>query len=46
MIETITNLKNNRLKQQNIIVNIESILRMKKFLNNLGKKIQGTDCVF
>ncbi|PKC09751.1 hypothetical protein RhiirA5_356315 [Rhizophagus irregularis] len=40
MIETITNLKNNRLKQQNVMVNIESILKMKKFLNNLGKKIQ------
>ncbi|RIA95423.1 hypothetical protein C1645_816653 [Glomus cerebriforme] len=40
MIETITNLKNNRLKQQNVMVNVESILRMKKFLNNIGKKIQ------
>ncbi|GBB87173.1 hypothetical protein RclHR1_13610001 [Rhizophagus clarus] len=40
MIETITKLKNNRLKQQNIMVNVESILKMKKFLNNLGKKIQ------
>lgn len=46
MIETITNLKNNRLKQQNVMVNIESILKMKKFLNNLGKKIQGIVVLF
>lgn len=46
MIETITNLKNNRLKQQNVMMNIESILKMKTFLNNLGKKIQGIDCIF
>ena len=41
MIETIMNLKNNRLKQQNVMVNIESIQRMKKFLGNLGKRIHG-----
>ncbi|RHZ86752.1 hypothetical protein Glove_46g58 [Diversispora epigaea] len=39
MIETIINLKNNRLKQQSIVTNTESTLRMKKFLGNLGKKI-------
>ncbi|CAG8801846.1 12142_t:CDS:2, partial [Racocetra persica] len=39
MIETIMNLKNNRLKQQSLVVNTECILRMKKFLANLGKRI-------
>ncbi|CAG8561932.1 29116_t:CDS:10, partial [Gigaspora margarita] len=39
MIETIMNLKNNRLKQQSLVINTECILRMKKFLANLGKRI-------
>ncbi|CAG8610468.1 20798_t:CDS:10, partial [Cetraspora pellucida] len=39
MIETIMNLKNNRLKQQSLVVNTECILRMKKFLANIGKRI-------
>ncbi|KAF0396836.1 ARM repeat-containing protein [Gigaspora margarita] len=39
MIETIMKLKNNRLKQQSLVINTECILRMKKFLANLGKKI-------
>ncbi|CAI2167825.1 11174_t:CDS:10 [Funneliformis geosporum] len=39
MIETILNLKNNRVKQQDFIANTENVLRMKKFLNNLGKRI-------
>ncbi|CAG8736071.1 15565_t:CDS:2, partial [Acaulospora morrowiae] len=40
MIETIVSLKNNRLKQQSAVANTESLLRMKKFLSNLGKRIQ------
>ncbi|CAG8457802.1 1519_t:CDS:10 [Dentiscutata heterogama] len=39
MIETIMNLKNNRLKQQSLAINTECLLRMKKFLANLGKRI-------
>ncbi|CAG8809341.1 17647_t:CDS:2, partial [Dentiscutata erythropus] len=39
MIETIMNLKNNRLKQQSLATNTECLLRMKKFLTNLGKRI-------
>ncbi|CAG8695489.1 4811_t:CDS:10, partial [Funneliformis mosseae] len=39
MIETIINLKNNRFKQQDFIANTENVLRIKKFLNNLGKRI-------
>ncbi|ORX97413.1 hypothetical protein K493DRAFT_350072 [Basidiobolus meristosporus CBS 931.73] len=36
MIETMTNLKNNRTKSSNL--NTENVVRMKKFLNNLSKK--------
>ncbi|CAJ0887051.1 16720_t:CDS:2, partial [Entrophospora sp. SA101] len=41
MIEKITELKNNRLKQQTAISSVESVLRMKKFLANLNKKMHG-----
>ncbi|CAJ0758903.1 10060_t:CDS:2, partial [Entrophospora sp. SA101] len=45
MIEKITELKNNRLKQQTAISSVESVLRMKKFLANLNKKmhVQATE---
>ncbi|CAG8457939.1 2656_t:CDS:10 [Scutellospora calospora] len=47
MIETIMNLKNNRLKQQDVATHRECILKMKKFLVNLGKKIhvQATEAI-
>ncbi|KAG9290202.1 hypothetical protein G9A89_022178 [Geosiphon pyriformis] len=39
MIETITNLKNNRIKEQKTISSLDSTINLKKFLSNLGKRI-------
>ena len=40
MLETIVNLKNNKIKQNNS-GNVEVVIRLKKFLGNMNKRWQG-----